>query len=630
MTRLFERIARRIKVGPRPVSGGIGRRQSKAAGSLNGNGAGSAANFAARRLESWKRIARYLRRDVRTVQRWESTEDLPIHRLQHRKQGSVYAYADELDVWLRDHEAGGNETANRESHVGSRRRAIVAGLFVVLSLVGAAVVYRIVTVPDAGAFSDHRVMLAVLPFENMGAAPEHGYFAAGLTEDLITDLGRVNPEQLGVIARTTVMRYKDTRKSISEIGRELGVDYILEGSVRREGERLRVTAQLIAVNDQTHLWANSYDRRLQDVLNLQAELAHQVAGAIQVELGPARTESGAKAMVNPKAYDLLLRGRYQIFRWTAGGFLKGRHYLGKAVKLDPDLANAWAWLSMANMAIAFYGLEPAGQGWSRSVRAARRALALDPRQGLALVALGWKAYKHDWDWDRADRLFRRAVEASPNSPWPHWGYAQFLNAMGRHEEAIAEARRALRLDPASLYTQFAMHFTLWEAGRYAEALAGCRKTHERLPERPDAFYRCALEVYQRLGQYRKAIEMGAHLAALGTAAGNYYRLELGDHRITSLKRAYREHGAAGYWTWFKELRADGFGHSGPLSRAIAYVQLGQFDRAMAVLEEGFRQHALSMTEVKVEPLLDPLRGDSRFQELVRRMHLQDQRQAGRR
>lgn len=630
-------MTRRASAPPGPADPEAGRGRDGAA--VPADGSADAADAAedrsdVPRLGTWKRIARYLHRDVRTVQRWEASEQLPVHRLQHHRQGSVFAYADELDIWLREHEAGdskaGDNTARDDESAGSTsrhaaaRRLVVAGCTLVLLLAGAAAVYRIGAAPEDGVFAEDRPMLAVLPFDSLGDPSAHGYFAAGLTEDLITELGRVNPEQLGVIARTTVMRYQDSDASVARIGRELGVDYILEGTVRRQGQRLRVTAQLIEVQDQTHIWADSYDRRVRDVLGLQAALARQVASTIQVQLRPGEAEAGAVATVDPKAYDLMLRGRDQLYRWMSGGFIKGREYLRQAVEVDPDLANAWAWLAMANMAIAFYELEPDKEAWQRSVRAARRALALDPRQGLALVALGWKAYKHDWDWDRAQRLFQRAVAVSPNSPWPHWAYAQFLSAMGRDDEAIAEARRGLRLDPASLYTQFAMHYTLRAARRYDAALASCQSAHARLPERPGAFYRCALETYQRSGQYHKAIKALVALHQLGAAAGYYYGLDLGDHGTDALRRAYREHGAAGYWTWVMSLHDDKSvaGYSA-LSRAIPRVQLGRFDEAMSVLEEGFRQHDPSMTDIKAEPLLQPLHGKPRFRDLLGRMRLLD-------
>ncbi|MDN5865273.1 MAG: tetratricopeptide repeat protein [Gammaproteobacteria bacterium] len=615
MSRLFDKVKRRKK--PRPTVEEAGTGEGRAKESRDDNADEAGAGPGARRLDSWKRIARYLDRDVRTVQRWEASEDLPVHRLEHGRQGTVFAYADELDAWRREHERRGNG-----SRAGPKRRVLVTGLVVVLALIGAAVAYRIVTASDASALAGDRPMLAVLPFQSLGATPGHGYFAAGLTEDLITNLGQINPGELGVIARTSVMRYADTRKSIAQIGRELNVDYILEGSVRRVGERLRVTAQLIDADDQTHVWANSYDRKLQDVLKLQAELANQVAGAIQVELGPIRAEAGTAPTVDPKAYQLLARGRHQLYRWMPGGFLEGRRYLRRAVELDPDLASAWSWLAMANLGIATYEVEPREEAYDRAVKAARRALALDPRQGLALFVLAYKTYRYDWNWDRAEELFRCAIEASPNSPWTHWGYSGLLTILGRHDEAIAQARLALRLDPASIYMQyFGLRYALLYARRYDETLAACEAMREALPERPGAFYGCLLAVYKRTAQYQKAIEMHAKLHELGAAAGYTNMGEVDDADIAALRRAWREHGAAGYWRWVKAMR-DRPGDFNAVDRAIPRVQLGEFDEAMAMLEEGFRQRGFSMPIIKVEPLLDPLRDDPRFRDLLRRMHLQ--------
>lgn len=582
---------------------------------MNSPHQGAGASPAARRLESWKRIAQYLNRDVRTVQRWEATEGLPVHRLRHRRQGSVFAYADELDAWLED------RTARVEKNLGpGRRRAVVAGLALVLVLAAAAAIYFRAIAPTPGVPEDDRLMLAVLPFENLGGKTGQSHFSDGLTEDLITELGRTNPERLGVIARTSVLRYRGTKKSIAEIGRELEVDYVLEGSFRLEGERLRLTAQLIDVGDQSHRWAESYDRSIRHVLDVQRELATLVARAIRIELGSEPTGSNRPAAMDPEAYELLLLGKHHLYRWLPEGFLQARRYLRQALERDPGLAAAEAWLAMAELAIAFYEIEPREEAYARAVQAARRALDLDPREGQALVVLAFKTYKYDWDWPRAEQLFRRAVEVSPNSPWTHWGYAHLLNGLGRHEEAIAEARLALRLDPASLFTHFAAQFTLWDARRYDEALAACVRARERLPDHPSAYYQCAIEVYEQTAQYERAIEMRARLNELGPAAGYYYKVEAGGRDVGALRRAWREHGAAGYWAWVKALH-DELGSYQAIKRAAVRAQLGEFDEAIAVLESGFRQRDQSMTGLKVEPLLDPLRDDERFRDLLRRMHL---------
>lgn len=576
------------------------------------------ANPPARRLESWKRIAQYLNRDVRTVQRWETAEGLPVHRLQHHKQGSVFAFVDELDDWL---EARASHVGGSRTPPASRRTAI-AGVAVALAVVVAAAVYFSGIASNPRVFGDDKVVLAVLPFENLSGEAERSYFSDGLTEDLITELGRVNPERLGVIARTSVMRYRDTNKNAAEIGRELGVDYILEGSARLEGERLRLTAQLIDVRDQTHRWAHTYDRPMRAVLDLQAELAIHVARAIRIELGSARERASKAALTDPEAYELLLLGKHHLHRWTPDGFIQARSYFNQALARDPGLAAAQAWLAMSHLAVAFYELEPRANAYAHAVQAARRALELDPQEGQALVVLAFKAYAYNWDWTRAEQLFQHAIAVSPNSPWPHWGYAHLLNSLGRHEQAIAEARLALRLDPASLFTQFAAQFTLWDARRYDEALAACDEARERLPERPRAYFQCAKEVYERTAQYERAIEMRAQLSELGPTAGYYYKIELGDRDNVPLRRAYRERGAAGYWKWVKSLR-DELGDYHSVNRAVTRVQLGEFDEAITVLEDGFQRRDHSMTDIKVEPLLDPLRGDPRFQNLLRRMHLQD-------
>ena len=560
-----------------------------------GESEASDANAPGRRLESWKRIAQHFRRDVRTVQRWEATEGLPVHRLRHHKQGSVFAYVGELDAWF---EARASRSG--ESRPSPRHRSAA----------------------DRGAVGNRKIMLAVLPFENLNGEAGRNYFSDGLTEDLITELGRVNPGHLGVIARTSVMRYRGANKDIAEIGRELGVDYILEGSVRLEGERLRLAAQLIVVSDQTHRWARSYDRSLRSVLDLQAELANHVARAVRIEFGSSRERTRKGAPTNPEAYELLLLGKHHLHRWMPDGFARARGYLSQAVALDPGLAAAQAWLAMSYLAIAFYELEPRAEAYARAVEAARRALELDPRESQALVVLAFKAYKYDWDWASAEQLFQDAIAVSPNSPWPHWGYAHVLNTLGRYEGAIAQARLGLQLDPASLFTQFAAQFTLWDARRYDEALAACDEARDRLPDSPRAYLQCAKEVYERTGHYERAIEMHARLSELGADAGYYYKIVSGGRDIAPLRRGYREHGPAGYWAWVKSVR-DELGDYHSVNRAVTRAQLGELDEAFAILEDGFQRRDHSLTDIKVEPLLDPLRDDPRFRNLLRRMHLQD-------
>ncbi len=236
------------------------------------------------RLDSWKEIAAYLKRDVRTVRRWEKTQNLPVHRHAYLKRGLVYAYKPEIDEWW----SNGPESAG-EKQAATKGRA------------------------ERAAHGTGGIMLAVLPFENLSGDPEQDYFSDGLTEELITQLGGSHPEGLGIIARTSVMGYRSTRKPIKQIGRELGVDYVLEGSVRKTGERVRITVQLIEVTDQTHMWAESYDRNLTDFLTLQGEVAQAVSQRIWVKLTPQAQEQKRLLRprgADPQAYDAYLRGRY--------------------------------------------------------------------------------------------------------------------------------------------------------------------------------------------------------------------------------------------------------------------------------------------------------------------------------
>lgn len=282
------------------------------------------------RLDSWKEIAVFLKRGVRTIQRWERTEGLPVHRHQHNKLGSVYAYEPEIAAWWNSRPAPEKGGARAEVH--SERRQ-----------------------PVGTAARIYAVRLVVLPFKNLSGDPAEEYFSDGLTEEMITQLGRLGPGALGVIARTTAMHYKSSPRRVDQIARELGVDYIVEGSVRRSGERVRITAQLIRANDQTHLWSESFDRDLRAILELQTEVAEQIARRIHIALSlrqraPAESVRAASrvsspetsAAAHPAAYEAYLGARYLVHQLTPDGLAQGIALFGAAIAKDPSFARARA------------------------------------------------------------------------------------------------------------------------------------------------------------------------------------------------------------------------------------------------------------------------------------------------
>ena len=295
----------------------------------------------------------------------------------------------------------------------------------------------------------HRI--AVLPFVNMSADVENEYFSDGITEELISKLSRLH--DLTVIARTSIMQYKKTGKSIAEIGRELQAGTILEGSVRKAGDRLRITAQLVDVQSQGHLWSQDYDRTLEDVFAIQSDVAQNVAQALQIALKPAEQRQIEQAGTNdPEAYKDYLQGLYHYNTWSKEGLEKSIEYFKQAIARDPDFAKAYAAMAFSYDLLAEYGYLPPGEAFPKVKEAAHRALEIDATTAEAYTALALAANYHDYDWARADEGYRRALELNPNSAITHdWYGIAYLTAMGRHEEAIAHGKRAKELDPLTAY-----------------------------------------------------------------------------------------------------------------------------------------------------------------------------------
>ncbi|HEY7679285.1 MAG TPA: protein kinase, partial [Terriglobia bacterium] len=295
-----------------------------------------------------------------------------------------------------------------------------------------------------------KVMLAVLPFENLSGDAEQGYFSDGMTEELIAQLGRLRPQQLGVIARTSAMRYKHSGKGIDQIGRELGVDYILEGSVRREAGRVRITAQLIQVRDQTHLWAENYERALTDVFALQSDVSRRVADSLAVQLLPAGHAALARApTMSPEAHEAYLKGRFYWNQRTRDSLLKGLEYFRRATELDPNYALAYAGLADSYAILASNGHSPPAEVMPKAGQAANKALEIDETLAEAHATLGMIEWGSEWDFAAAEREFKRAIELRPSYAYAHQWYGMLLGGLGRLEEGRAELQEARQLDPLS-------------------------------------------------------------------------------------------------------------------------------------------------------------------------------------
>ena len=481
-------------------------------------------------------------------------------------------------------------------------RVPVLALVGLLLLAAGALWYRS---RSSAAPAKGKIMLAVLPFENLSGDPEQEYFSNGLTEEMITQLGRLEPERLGVIARTSAMQYKGTRKDVHQIGRELGVNYLLEGSVRREGNRVRISAQLIQVGDQSHEWAEDYDRDLRDILSVQSDVAAAIAQQIRLKLTPEESArlKNARAL-NAEAYESYLRGRFFWNKRSVEGHQKAIEYFQKAVALDPNYAQAYAGLADANALLGSWpnAVLPRRDAMTRAREAAQKALSLDESLADAHASLGFAKMHYDWDFADAEKEYQRAIALNPGYATAHHWYAYDLVALGRLNDAIAQARLAQVADPLSIIISRDVGEMLVFAGHDDEAIAQLRKTLEMDPNFSHAHWTLAW-AYHHKNQTKEFVEelQKASSTGGGSATGILYALQG--------KRAEARRLIA-------QLEVN-YGSS--LQVADVYAYLGEVDRAFSWLEKGFQERDGALIVMRVEPTLEPLRSDPRFEDLERRV-----------
>jgi len=456
-----------------------------------------------------------------------------------------------------------------------------------------------------------REMLAVLPFENLSDDPRNDYLADGLTEELLTQLGATAPERLGVIARTSVRRYKKTEKSIEEIGGELGVDFVVEGSVRVEGERLRVSAQLIRVSDQTHLWAESYEDGTADLLEIQRTIAERVTTAILPKLLLADPEQAANAQ--PQGLEALkeyLQGLGHLGETDAEASFRAERRLERAIALDPSHARSWAALAMAQN-YNWFAAESSDERKRISEQArstARKALELDPSLAEGHVALAFSHLYHDWNAPGATEVLDPVLERSRNSAEAHRLAAAALSALRRHDEALVEAAEVLVLDPASPRSGAALGWHYLFAGRWADAETTCREVLEHSAEHSRAG-ECLYQALLRTGKEAEAVVvLGRSLIREGVPQERFQELDPEDppHAIPELERIRLEH-------IFSQRQED---PAAAFDAATAFARLGEIDRTFAALEMALEERDTRLLYLAVDPRFEALRDDHRFGEML--------------
>jgi TolB-like protein/Flp pilus assembly protein TadD len=580
------------------------------------------------RLDSWKEIASYLKRDVTTVQRWEKREGMPVHRHLHGRMGSVYAFTSELDAWVhsrsllleeddkepRAEPLEGMEVGGRPGVPSRTRLWMVLGGVTLLALI--AVAFVLIRGHAGHTTRPKIVSLAVLPLSNLSGDPAQEYLADGMTESLVGRLARIH--DLRVISRTSVMRFKDTKLSLPEIAKILGVDALVEGSVIRQGNRVRIHAQLIRGSTDEHLWSDEYDGELGDVLALESEVAQSIARRVEVKVtGEERARLVTAHHVSPEVYESYLKAEDEFSKSGSPAELEQSiASFEETIGKDPNFAPAYVGLANSYERLgSTLGGAPPKETHPKMMSAARKAIELDPDLAEPHVLLA-EVYQKQWQWSDAEAEFKRALELNSNDAGAHVGYAKWLLCQGRMDEALAWVQRARELDPlggAGITplggVAITNGFILFQARRYDEAIRELRNDD---PDhwilglaliangKPDQ----AIRVLEKaLGPDRNPAVMGMLVRAYAHAGRRREALRL----LDELKRRQQTSFVAA--TPFVD----------------AYLGLDDNEQALAWLERAYQEQSNILQLIKVHPYFDPLRGDPRFAELVHRVGLDQAR-----
>jgi TolB-like protein/DNA-binding winged helix-turn-helix (wHTH) protein len=451
--------------------------------------------------------------------------------------------------------------------------------------------------------------IAVLPLRNLSGDPQQEYLSDGLTEAVTTLLAQIG--DLRVISGTTVTHYKHAEKTTPEIAKELGVDALVEGSVVRSGNRLLLTVQLIQTSNDRHIWANSYDRELKDVISLEGELSHEIAGQIRIRLTPEEMARFAqKRAVDLEAYALYLQGRYYWNQRKEEFLSKAIGYFEQSIARDPNFAPAYVGLADAYVVMPFFQtFRNERESYERAGIAAEKALALDPRSADALKADACVKMYRDWDFKGAEREFQQALALNPNHVTAHQWYAELLTAEGRHQEAIVEVHRALALDSQSPVVHHQVGQVLNAARQYREALTEYRRSLELDPEFfPN--YISMYFAYRRMGDYEHALAMGTAYASF---LGKRYQ-----KAFAEAARVYATRGKDAFLRKSLGLWAQSGTFGAMMGQAYDYCELREYDRCLEVLEREYQHHNSLVTGI-FDPEFDGLRSDPRYPEFLRKI-----------
>ena len=444
--------------------------------------------------------------------------------------------------------------------------------------------------------------LAVLPLQNLSGDPGQEYFADGMTDELITELARI--PNLRVVSRTSVMAEEGSRRSLPDIARQLDVDAIVEGSIVRSGDRIRITAQLIDARTDRHLWAQSFEGPASDVLSLQDSVAQQIATQASLVLTPA----SPRAPVNPAAHDAYLRGRFFFNKQDIPHSLDS---FEQAIALDPNYASAYAGYSSALDAAAAFGIGTPEQQMPKALAAAERAIQLDPQNSEAYAELGSVQTIYEWDWTAAEQNLTRAISLNPSDSIAEFKYAVFLDAVARPQDAVTHMRRALQLDPLSFFINRRLGATLYLAREYDAALAQLQRAAE-MERQPGSIDNYMSLIYEQKGDRDEAVQHD--LTAV-------LHEDLPHLDAAALLGVYRQQGWQAYWRARSRALLSTSAHSCTAYEiGIDDLRVNELDHAFESFQHAVESHCFYMALIRVDPLFDSVRHDSRYAALLKRIH----------
>jgi len=530
-----------------------------------------------------------------------------IHKCLKKDRNERYQTAEEVASDLRkiQHTISGNVgPVVKRSKLPWMIAALVAAIAVIFYLV----------VPPSRSTRTNSTTIAVLPFTNMSGDPQDEYFSDGMTEDILTQLSKI--AGIKVISRTSVMRFKGTTKTIRDIGNELNAGVILEGSVRRAGDQVRITAQLIDAGTDEHVWAENYDKEFKQIFSIQSDVAKRVADALKIQLmGDEKRSVEKEATQNLEAYNLYLKGRFYLSKRTEDGLKEAIEFFQQAVGRDTSYATAYAGLADSYNVLALLEFLPPREAFPKAKTAAEKAIAIDPLIAAAHASLGVVKFQYDWNWPSAEQEFTRAIALNSNYAAGHHAYADFLKGMGRFDQALEEIRKAQELDPLSLAINTGVGHVLYLSRHYDQAIEQYRRTLEMDPNFLQArlwFGRPYLQkqMYKEaIAELQAAVQLSGNstiaCAMLGHAYAASGNKEEALKMLNELKKRSEERYVPSYWI------------------GMIYIGLGDKDQSFAWLNKAYEERSAWLAWLKVEPRFDSLRPDERFAMLLKKMGLEE-------